>query len=424
MKRGRHSPPRRSHGFSVAVGIAVVVGLSLVVALSTMVRQSFADATPLQPSPTVTTAAATPAGVKPVPVYAYFYQWFTSSSWDRAKQDYPLAGRYSSDDETLLRQQVLQAKATGIDGFITSWKSTVPLNRRLDRLVRVARQENLDLGVVYQALDFYRKPLPIDTIRRDMVYLVDRWGAGVTSHYYGRPVIIWTGTDQFSREDVASVRTALGDRAYLLAASRSVTGYDRIADLVDGEAYYWSSADPEAAMTRAKLLSFSDAVHANGGIWFAPASPGYDGTTLGGSRVIDRKDGRTLEASLDNAFASGPDAVAVISWNEWSENTYIEPGERYGSRELETLQSYLSHRSATPLADDLVVAQDSTVQHTGLTALQAIGVLVALAVLGGILLLVRRRRSASRARDAAAPPPASDAVDRSEELSDALPGSR
>jgi len=95
-----------------------------------------------------------------VQVYAYFYQWFTPSSWNRAKADYPLAGRYSSDDLSVLRDQVSQARTAGITGFLTSWKSTDALNRRLDMLVGVARAEKFNLGIVYEALDFQRHPLP------------------------------------------------------------------------------------------------------------------------------------------------------------------------------------------------------------------------------------------------------------------------
>ncbi len=343
---------------------------------------------------TSATARTTTSPSRPVPVYAYFYQWFSPSSWNRAKQDFPLAGRYSSDNALVLRDQVRQARAAGIDGFLTSWKSTATLNRRLDLLVRLARSEGLDLGVVYEALDFSRNPLPVATVAHDMVYLVDHWGANLTSTYYGRPVIIWTGTDQYTTAEVREVRQALSDRAYLLAASRSVAGYERVAGLVDGEAYYWSSADPSSTATLAKLESMGQVVHAHGGLWIAPATSGYDGRTLGGTRVINRDGGQTLVHSLDNAFRSAPDGVAVISWNEWSENTYIEPGERYGDRELTVLTDYLAqHRQVT--VSDAVGADssegDAISAWTGARAAAVLGMLMVLAIPG--LWLARRARS-------------------------------
>src|SRR5690348_16148635 len=58
-------------------------------------------------------ATATPTTTPPsgthVPVNAYFYQWFEKSSWQRAKQDFPLVGQYSSDDPHVLRDQINEA---------------------------------------------------------------------------------------------------------------------------------------------------------------------------------------------------------------------------------------------------------------------------------------------------------------------------
>ncbi len=105
--------------------------------------------------------AADRATAGPTPLLAYYYIWFTPSSWDRGKIDVPLLGRYSSDDESVMRQHVRWAKAAGIDGFLVSWKSTPTLDDRLARLITVADAERFRLGIVYEGLDFHRRPLPI-----------------------------------------------------------------------------------------------------------------------------------------------------------------------------------------------------------------------------------------------------------------------
>jgi hypothetical protein len=402
VSRPKHLAPPSHWGLTAALagtalvatalaGVAVVATSSALAGTSTVVSttQTTTPATP----PTSAATGGTASGAPTVPVYAYLYQWFTVSSWNRAKQDYPLAGRYSSDDVNVLRTQVAQARGAGIDGFITSWKSTVPLNRRLDMLVSVAKSEDFDLGVVYQSLDFARNPLPIATVKHDMVYLLDRWGPALTSRYYGRPVIIWTGTDKYSLADVQAVKAAIGSRAYLLAASKSVAGYERVAASVDGEAYYWSSADPSLPATAAKLVALGEAVHAHHGLWFAPAASGYDGRTLGGVRVIGRAGGQTLAKSLGNAFASAPDAVAVISWNEWSENTYIEPGQLYGDQELMVLKQYLADRNGGVPVNFAPVdsSQGDLSSHwTGAKAAVTLMALTLVAILG-LLLRARRR---------------------------------
>jgi len=308
-------------------------------------------------------ATSNPPAVRHVPTFAYFYQWYTPASWNRAKQDYPLIGRYGSDNVTVLRTQVRQAMSAGITGFLTSWKSTPALNHRLSLLLDVARAEHLQIGVVYEALDFARKPLPFSTVRSDLLLLVDEYGSRLVPSGFDLPIIIWTGTDEYRTVDVRSVHRALAGRALLLAASKNVAGYQRIAADVDGEAYYWSSANPDSPATATKLDAFAAAVHAQHGIWIAPATSGFDGRTLAHTRVVGRAGGRTLVNSLGDAFGSDPDAVGVISWNEWSENTYIEPGERYGTEELDALRGYLS--SLNPGAINRVTTTDPTAAAPG-----------------------------------------------------------
>ena len=70
--------------------------------------------------------------------------------------------------------------------------------------------------------------------------------------------------------------------------------YERIADVVDGEAYYWSSANPRTSATATKLRELASTVHYHHGIWICPAAPGFDGRPLGHTRVIDRADGSTF----------------------------------------------------------------------------------------------------------------------------------
>lgn len=389
-RSGRVGRWRSTLGLCVA---AAVVGLAVLIPLTASPR-SGGQMTP----PGMMSTDRAGGAVSP-PVYAYFYQWFTESSWLRAKHDYPLVGRYSSDSSAILRTQVHEARAAGIDGFLTSWKDTPALDRRLERLIRVATQWHFDVGVVYEALDFDRNPLPVATVERDMQTLVDRWGGSLRSRYYGRPIIIWTGTNNYSRGDIASVREGLGGRAILLAASKNADDYERIADLVDGDAYYWSSADPANSFTAMKLNEMGAAVHARHGIWIAPVTPGFDGRTLGHTRVVPRRGGDTLRKSLAEAYASKPDAIGVISWNEWSENTYIEPGQRYGSEELDALRDYLAARP-----DQLPSAFDQ--HHHGWSGLLAAGTLGGASLLAVVVTWVRSRRARRlRGRPWRAPPP-------------------
>jgi hypothetical protein len=273
------------------------------------------------------------AGADDTPVLAYYYIWYTEDSWERAKSDIPLLGAYSSDDEAVMREHIRWAKAAGIDGFIVCWKDSESLTRRLTKLVEIAREESFLLAINYESLDFSRNPLSPAKVAADLGLFAEMYAEDPVFGLYDRPVVIWSGTWKFSREEIEQVTQPLRDRLMILGSQKKVGDYLPIADLLDGNAYYWSSVDPSTYPDYAgKLQEFGAAVHANGGIWIAPAAPGFDARHLGGERSVDRLDGAMLETQLATALSSAPDAIGLISWNEFSENTHIEPSCIFGDR--------------------------------------------------------------------------------------------
>jgi hypothetical protein len=325
----------------------------------------------------------------PVPVLAYYYIWFDSQSWDRAKIDYPLLGRYSSSNIDVMRQHIQWAKAAGITGFIVSWKSTDKLNQRLEQLIKVAEEESFKLAIIYQGLDFQRDPLPVAQVDADLSYFIEHYADDPVFSLYEKPLVIWSGTWKYSREDVQNVVLGKRDQILILASEKNVDGYARIADLVDGDAYYWSSVNPDTFPNYAdKLAGMSAAVHANSGLWVAPASPGFDARLIGGTTVVDRKDGQTLQTQFNTALQSSPDAIGLISWNEFSENSHIEPSENYDHRYLNVLAK-IRHVPGPTVKDFDSSDPGDTVAKIGLDRVVALGSL-GLLVIVGLFIIVRR----------------------------------
>jgi hypothetical protein len=271
-------------------------------------------------------------------VLAYYYIWFDHQSWDRAKQDYPVLGRYSSDNAYIMRRHIRWAKAAGIDGFIVSWKGTEKLNRRLSQLVEIADQENFKLSIIYESLDFERNPLPVEQVDADLNYFISHYADHPAFDLFGKPVIVWSGSWKFSTDEIKAVLENTRGHIFVLASEKNVKGYQRVADVMDGDAYYWSSVDPDTHPGYSdKLTAMGEAVHASGGLWIAPAAPGYDSRLLGGMTVVDRENGETLRTQINTALQSEPDAIGIISWNEFSENSHIEPSHKFGRRYLQVL---------------------------------------------------------------------------------------
>jgi hypothetical protein len=164
--------------------------------------------------------------------------------------------------------------------------------------------------------------------------------------------------------------------------------------VVDGNLYYWSSVNPYKYNGYAeKLISFGNAVRAHGGIWIAPAAPGFDARLVGGTSSIDRMDGETLRAEWNAAISSHPAAVGIISWNEFSENTHMEPSKAYGNRYVEVL-AQLTGATSSPTAS--VDSSEPAGPWSPLRAILAIGGMAALMVASFVALV--RRRSQPRYR--------------------------
>jgi len=274
-----------------------------------------------------------------IPVLAYYYIWFDTQSWDRAKADYPLLGRYSSDDADVMRQHIQWAKEAGIDGFIVSWKSTEKLNRRLAQLIKTAEEENFKLAIIYEGLDFDRNPLPLKQVDADFNYFVQHYADHSAFDLFRKPIVIWSGTWKYAVDEIKKVTETKRNNLLILASEKNVEGFQRLSNYVDGDAYYWSSVNPDTHPGHLdKLTAMGETVHEHGGIWIAPAAPGFDARLVGGTSVVERKNGQTLRTELDTALQSRPDAIGLISWNEFSENSHIEPSQNYGNLYLRVLR--------------------------------------------------------------------------------------
>jgi hypothetical protein len=329
------------------------------------------------------------------PVLAYYYIWFDEASWDRAKTDYPLLGRYSSDDREVMELHVRWAKEAGIDGFIVSWKSTEKLDRRLSQLRDVAAEQDFKLAIIYQGLDFDRNALPVSRIAADLDYFVQTYAGDPVFNILGAPMVIWSGTWEFTPEEVASVTALHRSELLILASEKNVRGYERLARWVDGDAYYWSSVDPSTYPDyQGKLDAMSAAVHAHDGLWIAPAAVAFDARLVGGTRIVERGSGENLLTQMNAATRSSADAIGLISWNEFSENSHIEPSVNYGNASLATLADVRDAQPpdvgdlSGPLAEPGTEPAAASVE---LEKVIALGFLAGIFFLGIVAIALRRR---------------------------------
>ena len=332
------------------------------------------------PSPSSTAPSASPSSTAQVavPIWAYYYIWFDPSSWHRAKSDSPLLGPYSSDEQRVMRRHVELARSAGIDGFLVSWKDTPKLSSRLSRLAAVARDEQFHLGLVYQGLDFSRRPIAVEQVCRDLVTFADRYADDPVFRLHGdRPVVVWTGTDQYTDADLERCVAPVRDRLTVLASARTVEQWQRVASIFEGNAYYWSSVNPEKSWYPGQLARMGEAVHATGDLWVAPVAPGFDARLVGGQNVVPRNGSRTLTREMDAALNTAPDAIGLISWNEFTENSHVEPSRQYGTQALQALAGLTGAGSTVPHLDSSRPTASVTSGLNGVGAILVMGALLA-----------------------------------------------
>ena len=332
-------------------------------------------------------------------VLAHYYIWFEATSWNRAKIDFPATGRYTSDEASVVREHVRLAKSVGIDGFMVSWKSTEVLDPRLETLIAIAEQEDFKLAITYQGLDFNRDPLPPARIADDLDIFLERYADSEAFEIFDRPLIAWSGTWEFEPDQVEFVTSSRRNRLIILATEKNVADYDRIAQVVDGDMYYWSSVDPDTFPDYPeKLIEMANAIRGNGGLWIAPAAPGFDARQLGGQTVVERDGGHVLRSQWEGALASVPDAIGLISWNEFSENTHIEPSLEYGNESLQVVADLTGAPRPTAVDFDSSAPQGPRDQESGLIRFV---LLIGFALMvAASMFVVRRRQNRYRPRHA------------------------
>ena len=214
----------------------------------------------------------------------------------------------------------------------------------------------------------------------------------------GKPLTIWSGTWEFSHAEIAQVTGPVRPTMLVLSTEKSVTGFQRVADVTDGDAYYWSSVNPATNIHYgSKLDEMSRAVHRDGKYWIAPFAPGFDARMVGGHSAVPRQGGQTLRTEYAAAVRSSPDLLGLISWNEFSENSYVEPSQRYGHQALDELRQLRTSGVPQPSGPS-VPSETGRANSKALwgNVLRLVGFIAALALAVGLTGYARRRAARQR----------------------------
>jgi glycoprotein endo-alpha-1,2-mannosidase len=242
--------------------------------------------------------------------YAHWTQGGHQPPFDLASQFFPARGAYSSADPRVLREQMRDIAAAGVDEVVSSWWGMGSReDLRLPAVIRMAKRFNLRVGVQLEPYS----DRTVASIGADLAYLRS---LGI------RDVYVYRSHD-FPTEDWWAV-TRQPNGMTLIAQTNRV-GFAARAGFAGFYTYdilLYDGAKFDRFCSQARKL----------GILCAPSvGPGYQATAAtGDTRVKPRLDGGTYDSMWRAANDAGADIVTITSYNEWSEGTQIEPAGRGG----------------------------------------------------------------------------------------------
>ena len=303
----------------------------------------------LSPPPQLADAASG----KQVWVY-YMGFWGGGPSWDAQVDtltDHPLIGHYDSRDPGVAGTQIDQAMGAGIDAFLVSWfgladgaQTTAVLNNLLDR----AAERGFHVAAV---VDVFNPAFNRDRagLVRSLNYLVyDRANHPGYLRYDGRPVIFFAfqSSAGFSTAEWQSIRNEVDPNHATLWIAEGLSGCCLYGGAMDGM-YAFNLAWANGSSTR--FASERNAVTSRGGMYIPTVHPGWDEDRIAAKEGRpnptsrrDRAGGQFLRNSWNGAVTAGTNVILIVSWNEFLENSHIEPSQVYGTQSLDVLRPLIA----------------------------------------------------------------------------------
>lgn len=278
-------------------------------------------------------------------VYAFYFGWWTGDSWNDGRlSDRPLVP-YNSWDGAAVGRHIDEARSAGIDAFIMSWfgpKNNNLTHQSFNVLLDQASARGFKAGA---ALDMQEGGYNASTaeVIESLNYLInDRANHPAYLRFNGMPVIYFWNQKRFSVSDWQAIRSQVDpNHSTIWVAEGTDTSF---LPTFDGLYLFNTAWSGNPAGTAAQWLS---ATQQAGGWFYTPTvHPGWNESALAGrpnpTDPQDRAGAQFLTNSWNGAASSAASVILVVSWNEYFENSHIEPSQVHGSLALDTLRGLIS----------------------------------------------------------------------------------
>jgi hypothetical protein len=307
----------------------------------------------------------------PKKVFAIYCPWWAAntSKWSASYAiDNPFEP-FLSLRQADVNRRVQTASGAGINGFLSSWQGKEHFAETAFQLLLNAAHEKpdfsvavyLETGVANQGHTYGEPPDPA-YMRKWIQDVVRDHGADPSYlKMNGKPVIFIYRARYFTpdvwKNQVFDPLRAEGIDAFYVG---DYVSWDRVAPLpeylavFDGLHSYnpsvYSTIDSRSIYNcfsinarATKTYSLLNDPGAPRKVWMGTAVPGFDTTHLYNPGLLIPRDETSFYRSMwDDNLASNPDWMLITTWNDYGENTHIEPSLSYGSTYLDISREYIA----------------------------------------------------------------------------------
>lgn len=289
----------------------------------------------------------------PVPklVWAFYYPWYFKNQWytNEALTDTPIDGPHTSSDSDVIEIHIQQALSAGIDGFIVSWWGENDYtDQNLKIILDVASEYDFKVTINFESLGG-DEPRSEEELERMFLSFFRNYGND--SRYYridGEPVIFVWAVESHPPSVWERVISDV-ERAGYTGVYIAMTSQPDYLGVFDGLHLYGTVGIDNLTVVYERL---SIACRTYGYLyeteerflWAATMCPGYDDRKIPGRQGLyqPRENGDYYKATCEAALSSQPDWLLITSFNEWYENTHIEPSMNYENQYLEMTSRFSS----------------------------------------------------------------------------------
>ncbi len=283
----------------------------------------------------------------PKALLAFYYLWYTKDNWKYIPLDDEPEVFYSSDDEKTILKQIKFAKSNGLDGFITSWDGpNTYSDKNFKKFLNLSQKNKFKSAIYYETLTS-TGPRSEEQIYQHLKYTIQTYGNHpAIFKVFGKPLIAIWASNEIPIQRWKKIINRLNVEK--LDATFIAMGFDvSNLEVFDGIHQYGVILINDLKKEYQIVSQIVKNYYMFGGkqkVWIATVQPGYDERKIPNRPGFykERNRGKFYEQTFEAAINSNPDLIFLTSWNEWWENTHIEPGRKIKNTYLNLTKSLSS----------------------------------------------------------------------------------